>query len=261
MIDLLVNPGAPGYLVGLAGMMLAAFGLRGLRPQVVGLMPTPTSWTMRNRFIIGQIAGLLIVALLGFALFVQPPDTITMAMIGGAALAAYLYFGLVLPRKPKVQAEQRRNKIRKLTPGFVSYVRIALAGFDSPALILERYTARLDPNSAPLREVTAAALEVMQRQRQRPFAALRDQARITGCQEFIDLTEALAQAESEGAPIDKVMQQHEQTLTVLLEDEFKRVLKRRTMYLLLMVAISVVVGILGNLLFVMVGSVLLNGTL
>jgi hypothetical protein len=43
-------------------------------------------------------------------------------------------------------------------------------------------------------------------------------------------------------------------LEALLRDEFTRMLKRRTMYLLGLVAISLVVGILGNLLFVMTGG-------
>lgn len=260
MTDLLLNPGFPGYLMSVAGLLLALFGLHGLRPQAVGLMPTPRGWTMRSRLLIGQLAGLVVVALL-VAVLANMTNTLHAALVGCGALAAYLYLGLVLPRKPLVQAEQRRRQIRKLTPGFVSYVRVALAGFESPAQILERYTHRIDARSAPLRTVTAAALEVMQRQRQRPFAALRDQARVTGCQELIDLTESLAQAEAEGAPIEKVLQQHEQTLLALLEDEFKRMLKRRTMYLLLLVALSVVIGVLGNLLYVMVGSALLQGTL
>ncbi|PLS81164.1 MAG: hypothetical protein CYG59_06450, partial [Chloroflexi bacterium] len=176
-----------------------------------------------------------------------------------SAFAVYLYAGLVLPRKEKVAADKRRQAIRKLTPGFIAYVRVAIAGFDTPAVILERYTARPDKRSAPMREVTAAALDVMQRQRVRPFTALRDEARKTGCQELVDLTEALAQAESEGADVTAALEQHEQTLLLVLEDEFKRMLKRRTMYLLLFVAISVVVGILGNLLYVMVGSVFFKG--
>ena len=93
----------------------------------------------------------------------------------------------------------------------------------------------------------------------RPFTALRDQARLSGCRELIDLAEALAQAENEGADVSTTLGQHEQTLLAVLDDEFKRMLKRRTMYLLLLVAIAVVVGILGNLLYVMIGSVLLNG--
>lgn len=258
MTNIFLNPGFPSYLIGAAGVLLALIGLRGLHLQPVGLATTPRGWTMRTRFLLGQIVGCMVAAIL-LAILTQTTDTFQLALLVSLGIAAYMYFGFVLPRKPVVQAEQRRRKLRKLTPGFVSYVRVALAGFESPAHILERYTTRLDSRTAPLREVTGAALEVMQRQRQRPFAALRDQARITGCRELIDLSEALAQAEAEGAAIDKVLQQHEQNLLAILDDEFKRMLKRRTMYLLLMVAVSVVVGVLGNLLYVMVGSVLLGG--
>jgi hypothetical protein len=260
MIDLLLNPGFPAYLISIAGMLLAVAGMRSLMPQTVGLLPTPSGWPMRTRLLVGQLAGVVIIALL-LVVLVHTSSTLQMVLVGSMALAGYMYFGFVLPRKPLVQAEKRRHQLRLLTPGFISYVRIALAGYESPAQLLERYTARIDKRTTLMREVTSAALEVMQRQRQRPFAALRDQARITGCRELIDLSEALAQAEAEGAPIDKVLQQHEQILLAILDDEFKRMLKRRTMYLLLMVAISVVVGVLGNLLYVMVGSALLSGTL
>jgi membrane-anchored glycerophosphoryl diester phosphodiesterase (GDPDase) len=57
-----------------------------------------------------------------------------------------------------------------------------------------------------------------------------------------------------------VLAAQQQTLEQVLRDEFTRMLKRRTMYLLLTVAISLVIGILGNLLFVMTGggSLLMN---
>ncbi len=259
MIDFLVNPGMPGYLVALMGLVLMAWSIRLQRPKVVGLMPAPSTWNQQQRFAVGQIAGLLCALLILVPTYAHAVAGTTLYLMLASAFAVYLYAGLVLPRKEKVAADKRRQAIRKLTPGFIAYVRVAIAGFDTPAVILERYTARPDKRSAPMREVTAAALDVMQRQRVRPFTALRDEARKTGCQELVDLTEALAQAESEGADVTAALEQHEQTLLLVLEDEFKRMLKRRTMYLLLFVAISVVVGILGNLLYVMVGSVFFKG--
>ena len=68
------------------------------------------------------------------------------------------------------------------------------------------------------------------------------------------IPEALAQAESEGSDVGQVLAAHEATLEALLKDEFTRMLKRRTMYLLGLVAVSLVIGILGNLLFVMTGG-------
>jgi hypothetical protein len=60
--------------------------------------------------------------------------------------------------------------------------------------------------------------------------------------------------------VQEVLAAHAATLEAVLKDEFKRMLGRRTLYLLGMVAISLVVGILGNLLFVMTGggSLLMN---
>ena len=68
------------------------------------------------------------------------------------------------------------------------------------------------------------------------------------------MCEALAQAEAEGTDVQQVLAAHEATLEAVLKDEFTRMLKRRTMYLLGLVAVSLVVGILGNLLFVMTGG-------
>jgi hypothetical protein len=48
-----------------------------------------------------------------------------------------------------------------------------------------------------------------------------------------------------------VLSAQQATLEQILQGEFKRELRRRTMYLLLMVAVSLVIGILVNLLFIM----------
>jgi hypothetical protein len=105
-----------------------------------------------------------------------------------------------------------------------------------------------------MQQLVAEALSLMNERRLRPFEALRVVARARGCQELIDVAEALAQAESEGSDVQQVLEAHEATLAALLRDEFTRMLKRRTMYLLGLVAVSLVIGILGNLLFVMTGG-------
>jgi hypothetical protein len=175
-----------------------------------------------------------------------------MLLVG--ALAIYLYCGIIIPRKPIVQAQKQRRRLRLLTPGFISYVRVALAGYDAPATLLERYAARPAQRIAPMQQLVAEALVLMNERRLRPFEALRQVARVRGCQELTDVCEALAQAEREGSDVQQVLAAHEATLDALLRDEFTRLLKRRTMYLLGLVAISLVVGILGNLLFVMTGG-------
>lgn len=256
MFQVLILPGVPFYLASLAALLVAIWCLYTQRPQVVGLIPTLQGWTMQRRFVIGQAAGSLIAAMILLTAFAQAAAGLMFQLMIASACAVWLYLGVVVPRKPKVAADKRRRSIRKLTPGFISYVRIALAGRDAPAVILERYTARVDTRTAPMRAVTAAALEVMERERKRPFAALRDQARLTACQELIDLAESLALAESEGASVTEALSQHERTLMAVLDDEFKRMLARRTLYLLLMSAIAVVVGIMGNILFTMVAPVI-----
>ncbi|MEI7770503.1 MAG: hypothetical protein WCI67_10965, partial [Chloroflexales bacterium] len=107
------------------------------------------------------------------------------------------------------------------------------------------------PLLAPMRQLVAEALHVGQDRRLRPFAALAAAARPRGCRELTDVAEALAQSEAEGAPVETVLAAQQATLELILQSEFKRDLRRRTMYLLLMVAISLVVGILINLLWIM----------
>jgi hypothetical protein len=153
-----------------------------------------------------------------------------------------------------VAAQKERKRLRLLTPGFVSYVRVALAGYDPPATLLERYCVRPAKRLLPMQQMIAEALTLMNERRLRPFEALRMVARTRGCLVLTDVCEALAQAVSVGSVVKLVLAAHEATLEALLKDEFTRMLKRRTMYLLGLVAISLVVGILGNLLFVMTGG-------
>lgn len=258
MFNLLLNPGAPFYLVALACFLIAAVSLQRLVPTSAGLRPVPTAFDQRQRFLLGQLAGGVLATLLLVPALMGGATGTTFQLALALALAAWLYLGLVLPRKPQVAADKRRVAVRRLLPGFVSYVRVALAGYDAPVVTLERYSTRTDARSAPLREVTTAALRVMEAERLRPFAALAQQARVTGCRELIDVADLLAQAEREGSSAEHGLAQQELTLAAILEDEFKAMLKRRTLYLLLLVAIAVVVGILGNLLWTMVGSALLT---
>jgi hypothetical protein len=256
MPDFLLTPGAPFASVALAGVLIAALGLMQLeraRLALTGVRSLPTMWGMRGRFVLGQAAAIPLAAvLLLVATAGAEGNTRTMLLVG--ALAIYLYLGIIIPRKPAVAAQKQRKRLRLLTPGFVSYVRVALAGYDPPATLLERYAARPAKRILPMQQLVAEALVLMNERRLRPFEALRHIARGRGCQELTDVAEALAQAESEGSDVQQVLAAHEATLEALLRDEFTRMLKRRTMYLLGLVAISLVVGILGNLLFVMTGG-------
>src|SRR5262245_15468009 len=257
MTDLLVTPGTPFAALALAGVLLAALGLMRLeraRLAWVGVRSLPTRWGMAGRFALGQAAAVPFSALLLLIAFASGAEGNTRNLLLVAALAIYMYAGVIIPRKPIVAAQKERKKLRLLTPGFVSYVRVALAGYDPPATLLERYSARPAPRLLPMQQLVAEALTLMNERRLRPFEALRVVARARGCQELTDVAEALAQAESEGSDVQQVLEVHEATLAALLRDEFTRMLKRRTMYLLGLVAVSLVVGILGNLLFVMTGG-------
>jgi len=256
MPDFLLNPGAPFAALAAAGMLIAALGLMQLeraRLAFAGMRSLPTKWGLRGRFVLGQGAAIPLAAIL-----------LLIDVAGGAkgnnrillvgALATYLYIGVIIPRKPIVQAQKERKRLRLLTPGFVSYVRVALAGYDPPATLMERYCARPSRRLLPMQRLVAEALMLMNQRRLRSFEALRMVARARGCQELTDVCEALAQAEAEGTDVQQVLAAHEATLEAVLKDEFTRMLKRRTMYLLGLVAVSLVVGILGNLLFVMTGG-------
>jgi len=262
MPDFLLNPGAPFAALAAAGALIAALGLMQLertRIAFAGVRSLPTRWGMSGRFVLGQAAAIPLAGILPLIAFASGAAANNRILLAGA-LAIYLYIGVIIPRKPIVQAQKERKRLRLLTPGFVSYVRVALAGYDPPAILLERFCARPSRRLQPMQHLVAEALALMNERRLRPFESLGLIARARGCQELTDVCEALAQAEAEGTDVQQVLAAHEATLEAVLKDEFTRMLKRRTMYLLGLVAASLVVGILGNLLFVMTGggSLLMN---
>lgn len=251
-MPLLASPATPYLAASLACALLAAIGLvfasRG-RPAPIGpgLAALPP-------LVIGQIAGIGLAGMLLLAVVVGGPQGMPRLLLLAGALAAYLGLGVALPRRPQVQRQREAARLRRLTPGLIAFVRVALGSFESPIAVLRRYTARPAPQLAPMQLLVAEALQRSQDQRLRPFGALAAVARERTCRELIDLADALAQAEAEGSPVETVLAAQQETLELILQSEFKRMLRRRTMYLLLMVAISLVVGILLNLLFVMTGG-------
>jgi hypothetical protein len=256
-VDLLLSPGAPFAALSLAGVLLAVAGFAQLeraRLLLAGVRALPTTRGMAGRFILGQAAAVPLACLLLLLAFASGAEGSSRQWLLVLALGLYLYVGIVLPRRPLVEAQQERRRLRQLTPGFVSYVRVALAGYDPAAVLLERYVLRQDTRLAPMQRLATEALTLMHDRRLRPFEALLAAVRARGCQELTDVAEALAQAEGEGTDPQAILEAQELTLAAILRDEFQRMLKRRTMYLLLLVAIALVVGILGNLLFVMVAG-------
>lgn len=254
-MNLLIAPGAPFFFAAIGGALLAALGLVLMsrqRAALAGMRVLPSSANQSGRYLVGNLAGVPAAAVLLLAVLVGNPEGQLRTLLLVGALGVYLFLALVLPRRPLVRQQQEAVRLRTLTPGFVSFVRVALGSFEAPTDILRRYIARPVPRWAPMQTLVAEALQLGLEQRLRPFAALARVARERGCRELSDVTDALAQAEAEGGRIDSVLAAQQTTLELILSSEFKRMLRRRTMYLLLMVAVSLVIGILGNLLYVMV---------
>jgi len=254
-IDFLLAPGAPYFAASFAGVLLAAFGLTRIersRWVKVGVRVLPNRMEYRTRLLIGQVAAIPLASVLLFLAFNAGHGTRNLLL--ALASAAYLYIGVVIPRRPIVEAQKTARRLRQLTPGLVAYVQVSLAGGDSPLMILEGFIDRPNKKRAAMQAVVVDAIAMTRARYVRPFDALRMVTRARGCTELIDVAESLATAEAEGTDPQTVLEAQARTLEIVLKDEFTRMLKRRTMYLLLFVAISLVVGILGNLLFVMTGG-------
>lgn len=257
MDNMLITPGMPYLLGAVAGAMLAALGLLMMerrRLAAAGMRLVPTASGMSGRYLVGNLAGIPLAAILVIVVVAGNVQGMNRLLLLAVALGVYLYLAVVLPRRPLVEQQKEAAHLRKITPGLISFVRVGLGSFESPLDILRRYTARPVKRLEPMQLLVAESMKVGLDQRMRPFAALAHVARQRGCRELIDVTEALAQVEAEGGRIDTVLAAQQATLELILQSEFKRMLRRRTMYLLVMVAISLVIGILINLLWVMTGG-------
>ncbi|GAB4125158.1 MAG: hypothetical protein Fur005_28950 [Roseiflexaceae bacterium] len=177
-------------------------------------------------------------------------------MIAGSLIGLLLLWSGWQALQRRIPPAQRRyssaqqQRIRQLTPSFVSYVRVALEGGDAPRILLERYTARPDPQRQPMQALVQAALDLQDSQRRPPFAAFQQITRPTGCAELRAIAEQLAHAEQSGTSPQAALAATEELLNDLLRDEFTRMIRRRTLYLIGIAAWSLMVGVLGNLLFV-----------
>lgn len=250
-------PGAPFYAVAVA-FALFAFAvvmlLERRRATAVGYETAPRSLDIGRRLLVGQLLALPIAAALLVLVTVANPTGNARLLILVGALLIYLYAGLVLPRRPLVQRQRKQRAIRALTPAFSNFLKVALGSFESPAAVLKRYSERQSKRRKPMQDVVQAALELKDRDRLRAFTALAVVARGSGCRELVDLSDILAQAESEGSEYRSVLEAQQRTLEAILQDEFKRMLRKRELYILLLSAIALIVGILINLLFVMTGG-------
>jgi hypothetical protein len=254
MSTFLIVPGAPFFLLALAGALLAALGLVLRPPRPLLALSAGELPHRASRVVIGQAAGASVAALCILTALASNATGTTQLLLLALALTGYLGLGVVLPRRPQAQRERAAADLRRLTPGFIAFVRVALGSFEAPIAVMRRYVERPYPAWAPMQALVAEALQLSLDQRLRPFAALAAAAHPRGCRELTDVAAALAQAEAEGGPIEQVLAAQQQTLELILQGEFRRMLRRRTLYLLLLVAVSLVVGILINLLFVMTGG-------
>lgn len=245
-----IASGTPFFLASFAVTMLAmllAMRLEALQQlRALGIAIAPSATEQRRRLIIGQLQAAPIVAILILSALSTPDSYRPILLV--ISLLAYLYFGMVLPRKPLVDAQKQGRTLRKLVPGFASYIRVALVGSD-PKSLLERYIARVQPRKAAMQQAVTEALYLVNEERRRPFEALAIVARAKNCRELIDLAEALAQAEQEGSDVRIVLAAQEETLRLIIEDEFSRELQRRNLYVLGLSAIGLVVGVMGQILF------------
>nr|WP_044199519.1 hypothetical protein [Oscillochloris trichoides] len=253
METLLTTPGLAYYLAMLAASLMVGLGLV-LRPSPVVVIGATPRLNPTLRLVAGQIAGATLAALLITSIIATDLRGMPRLLLGSLAIAAYLGVGIILPRREQLRREREAAVLRRLTPGLIGFIRVGMGSFESPSAILQRYVRQSSPRLTVMQELVESALALGQERRLRPFAALEAAARPRECRELSDVAAALAQSESEGSPVETVLAAQQATLELILQSEFKRMLRRRTMYLLLMVAISLVVGILINLLWIMTGG-------
>jgi hypothetical protein len=149
MRSLVLCPILPFLLFGLGAVCVLAIGVIQLQPHVVGILPAPRGWSYWSRMLVGQAGGLLaglivlLPALTGATFGVPLPLWISLALV------VWLYLGLVLPRKPIQAAKRRVHQLALLTPGFLNYVQVALAGGDTPIVILQITTSAVTRAARP----------------------------------------------------------------------------------------------------------------
>jgi hypothetical protein len=224
--------------IGYLWAVLAAIGA-----LLLGLQLLPATTALRRP---ATAAALISAAVTGGLLLnrTQPP-------LHGSWWAAVVIVTVIVSRRRRNSRTAAAARLRRLTPGLIAFIRTALSGHEAPSAVLTRYCAQDVPARRPMQRLISAALQLSEQQRLRPFAALAVSARTGGCRELLDAAEALAQAEAEGHPVEQVLAAQQLTLEYLLQSDFRRMIRRRSVYLLLLTAVSLVGGILLNVLYVM----------
>src|SRR3954471_11654119 len=113
MPDVLLKPGAPFVAASIAGVLIALYGLMQLertRIALAGVRSLPTRYGMAGRFALGQAAAIPLAALALLIAFASGAagNNVTLLLVG--ALALYMYVGVIIPRKPLVQAQKERKR-------------------------------------------------------------------------------------------------------------------------------------------------------
>lgn len=264
MLDMLSLPSAPWLLLSMAGALVAMLGLtlqERRRWAFAGFWRIPSAWGMRGRFLVYQIIGVSGAMIALGAVWSFGLQGRLWYLCLALAFAWYLWTGWVIPRRPLMQLEQHRKLLRRLTPSFVGYIRTAIAGQEDALTLFSRYIERTDSRIFPMQLVIRDVLTVVHAQQVRPFEALRRVTLHRGCDELFSVAELLAQAERHGTDIDQMLALSEQTFAAVLAGEITRQSKRRSLYVVLAGAFALVIGLLGNLLFVVTagGSLLQLG--
>jgi hypothetical protein len=170
-------------------------------------------------------------------------------LAGGAALALVARRHLSPPHVRRDPGAQQR--VLRLTPGFIGYVRVALAGGEAPLHILAHYVEHAHPGLAPMRELVAATLAEARSSRRRGFGVLAELSRARGHHALAEAAAILADAEERGIDADAALERYQHMLEGVLHDAFMRLVRRRSLALLGVSALSLVLGVVGNILFVM----------
>lgn len=253
LAEWLAVPGAWTTPFIIAGIMIASYGLsqiEHIRSAAAGFQVRPSNWTIRTRIVLGHVIAIPI-ALITFTMsrFVSEGQQLLLLAL---TLLIYLGVGWVIPRRPLVEAQRERKQIRLLIPSFTSYLITSLSGYEPRPRTLERYVNRQDTRIAPMQKVVAKTLQLVQ-EGKLPFQALLSVAQDYDIDELKDIAMLLAQSETKGTDPTEVLKDIKKTLDQILDEQFRTMIERRKLWLLLVSALAVV-AVLAQILFVVIAG-------
>lgn len=169
-------------------------------------------------------------------------------------IALVLLMGWSIPMRPVQARKDAERALKRLTPSLINHLWIGLATGDPPMSVLRSYLARPDRRLAPMQHLIAETITLVDRERMLPFTALHEVTLRYPCVPLQDMAAILKQSEQEGSsPLDALARLRESVDRMIYED-FRLMLERRKMWLLLVTAFAVL-AVVGQILFVaVVGS-------